>query len=309
MLPDIAATEYRGAIIISWNNQYSNVRSIAILRSDDSLSNFATIAHMKTLDKSPGFFVIRHPHDGQNCYKLDITFNSGLEWMSNYRCVSIDKNKSLQSTGILSFDSVKKMITTRDAPTTVKQKITDHSNSKTSGSTLSTVANTPKPVKASPKNNNHGTIPGQQPGTEKEYSNKTTAYAPVVSVSLDKDTDRSAADPSKQGASPVQTKKKITIPIQAPEENAYTLVKSGFIYTNATTGHIIIDLPNDVATHHYSVKFYDDKNEMITEIPKINTPKIIVDKRNFQKKGMYKFKLRRDLVELETGYLIINPNP
>lgn len=82
-------------------------------------------------------------------------------------------------------------------------------------------------------------------------------------------------------------------------------VKSRFIFNDAASGHVTMNLPDDVITHHYSVKFYDREGHMVIEIPHINTAHIILDKRNFQKKGQYRFVLRRDVVELESGYINI----
>lgn len=82
-------------------------------------------------------------------------------------------------------------------------------------------------------------------------------------------------------------------------------VKSKYIFNDARSGNVTMSLPDDIATHHYSIKFFDKENHMVIEIPKINTAKIILDKRNFQKKGQYKFALRRDVVELESGYINI----
>ena len=70
-----------------------------------------------------------------------------------------------------------------------------------------------------------------------------------------------------------------------------------------------MNLPADVSTHHYSVKFYNEKGNMIFEVPKINAQNIIIDKRNFQKRGVYKFVLRRDVVELESGYVVVETSP
>jgi hypothetical protein len=98
---------------------------------------------------------------------------------------------------------------------------------------------------------------------------------------------------------------KLTITIPEPEEiNAYTYVKSQFVFTNPFTGHVNLEIP-DVNAHHYSVKFFDSKDKEIMDLPRIVDPQIIIDKRNFQKKGLYKFELRQDRKKLETGYITI----
>lgn len=82
-------------------------------------------------------------------------------------------------------------------------------------------------------------------------------------------------------------------------------VKSKYIFNDAVSGNVTFNLPDDLAAHHYSIKFYDKDNHVVIEIPRINTAKVILDKRNFQKKGQYRFALRRDVVELESGYVTI----
>ena len=90
-----------------------------------------------------------------------------------------------------------------------------------------------------------------------------------------------------------------------PATNSATTIRSKYVLSDPATGHIKMTLPDDINSHHYSVKFYDNENHMVVEIPKINTARIILDKRNFQKKGMYKFTLKKDGLELETGYVNI----
>lgn len=82
-------------------------------------------------------------------------------------------------------------------------------------------------------------------------------------------------------------------------------VRSRYIFNDAVSGNVTMNLPDDIITHHYSVKFYDADGHEVIEIPKLNTAKIILDKRNFQHKGQYRFALRRDVIELESGYINI----
>lgn len=115
------------------------------------------------------------------------------------------------------------------------------------------------------------------------------------------DTKATIADSSQ--AAP--QKLKISISYEDPNSVSPTFVTSRFISTDEVTGHVNMNLPNDVNQHHYSVKFYNLQNHMVVDVPKINSSKTIFDKRNFQRKGIYKFILRRDVVELETGYINI----
>jgi len=134
---------------------------------------------------------------------------------------------------------------------------------------------------------------------------------PKLSITFDSDTSHLNAIPvagnANKNTTPQQTKR-INISFDDPESNPSTIITSRFIFTDSATGHVDMFLPEDVKEHHYSVKFYDAENEVIIDIPKINSPKIIIDKRNFQKAGVYKFILRRDVTEFESGY-VKTPNP
>jgi hypothetical protein len=88
------------------------------------------------------------------------------------------------------------------------------------------------------------------------------------------------------------------------EINAYTYIRSQYVFTNPFTGHINIELPDD-RQHAYALKFFDQKNKKIMEVNKLSEPSIILDKRNFQRKGLYKFELIKDGELLETGYITI----
>lgn len=86
--------------------------------------------------------------------------------------------------------------------------------------------------------------------------------------------------------------------------NAYTYIKSQYVFTNPFTGHVNIEIA-DAKTIKYSLEFFDSKNKKILEVPKVTEPNVILDKRNFQKVGMYKFELYKEKVKLETGYITI----
>ncbi len=101
------------------------------------------------------------------------------------------------------------------------------------------------------------------------------------------------------------SKKGISLEIPDIEQvNAYTYIRSHYVFTNPFTGHINIEVP-DVLSHKYSLKFFNSTNQAIIEIEHLSAPKIILDKRNFQKTGMYRFELFKDKEKLETGYVTV----
>lgn len=86
--------------------------------------------------------------------------------------------------------------------------------------------------------------------------------------------------------------------------SAYTYVKSQYVFTNPFTGHINMELP-DFKNHQYAIKFFDQKNKQILEVPRVPESPVVIDKRNFQRKGVYKFELYKDKQKMETGYITI----
>lgn len=98
---------------------------------------------------------------------------------------------------------------------------------------------------------------------------------------------------------------KLKIAIPDPEEvNPFTYVRSQFVFTNPFTGHVNMELP-DIKKYHYSIRFFDQNNRQILDVERITESPIIIDKRNFQKKGLFKFELMKGKDKLETGYITI----
>jgi hypothetical protein len=104
---------------------------------------------------------------------------------------------------------------------------------------------------------------------------------------------------------PVPERPKLSVSIPDPEEiSAYSYLKSQYVFTNPFTGHVNVEI-SDVKQHHYSVRFFNAKNKEVLDIPNVTEKQVIIDKRNFQGKGLYKFELRQDRQQLETGYITI----
>jgi len=66
-------------------------------------------------------------------------------------------------------------------------------------------------------------------------------------------------------------------------------VPSMYVYT-ARDGNVHLNLP-DADTKKYSVKFYDENDNLLFEIKKLKEPSLIVDKTNFYHSGWFKFEL------------------
>lgn len=81
-------------------------------------------------------------------------------------------------------------------------------------------------------------------------------------------------------------------------------IKSQYVFTNPFTGHINIEI-KDARDHRYSLKFFDSKDKQVLELPRIPEAAVVLDKRNFQYKGLFKFELYKNREKLEAGYITI----
>lgn len=80
--------------------------------------------------------------------------------------------------------------------------------------------------------------------------------------------------------------------------------KSKYVFTNPFTGNIDIDL-TDAFDNDYCLYFYDEQGKEALFIPRINDTAVILDRRNFQKSGVFKFKLLKNKEEFATGYVAV----
>jgi hypothetical protein len=79
------------------------------------------------------------------------------------------------------------------------------------------------------------------------------------------------------------------LPLPPPPTPKNLFVASKFIYTGKDN-NIILDLVM-VSGNRFSVKFFDEKDNMIFEIKKIAEPYLIIEKVNFKHAGWFYFKL------------------
>lgn len=255
ILPDLASVTQNGINIITWVCQYDGVKSVSVLRSNDSNFNYVTIGYVKEVKKGTQFYLDGHPKAGVNWYKVTLVFGSNLSWTSNRIKIMVDSAQITKGRVLPSNDSLQSLAT----KFRTKTVLVDTSAGKDTGSV---------------------------PGKVKTVVVTTSATSPV----------------SKDSIAP-----KIIPTIQIPDieqVNAYTYIKSQYVFTNPFTGHVNVEI-SDAKTVKYSIDFFDNNNVKIMEIPRINEPNVIIDKRNFQRTGMYKFELMKDKTKIETGYITI----
>lgn len=333
LLPDMAGITEKGVNILTWTCQYAGIKSIAVQRSSDSLMNFSTVGYVRNLQKGVQVFADGHPLPGYNYYQLVIVFSSDLSWTSNRIKMYVDSATiKRQRLRLPSNDSLQRYITTHIV--------------KDDNTTPPVAAKEEQPVKPVAKKRKHknddeeeeqqmeeeDTTEVMQPtlaGSGKprfdpnSIGNETTPYSPYGSVGPKKKKTVIVVGAQSQHAvtsldsslikviatndSLVKKQPKIAISLvtDAAELNSYDYVKSEYVFTDEVSGNIDITLP-DVKGHYYTMRIYNHQNNMVLEVPHFSSSPVIMDKRNFHESGLYKFILRRDNKEFETGFVSVN---
>jgi len=94
-----------------------------------------------------------------------------------------------------------------------------------------------------------------------------------------------------------------TVPaIVTPPE--FTFIPSNKIYTNPYTGHVNINL-EDALNRRYNIRFYDPSKNEVLRISRVSKPILILDKNNFNSRGIYSFQLFDGTSLVEIGYVNI----
>ncbi len=90
LLPNIKAQVGKKQVEVSFYTLYDRIQSVALQRSNDSSTNFKTIAYLKNLGKGKYVMPDKQPALGQNFYRMIIVFDRDITWYSNKTSLSID---------------------------------------------------------------------------------------------------------------------------------------------------------------------------------------------------------------------------
>lgn len=93
---------------------------------------------------------------------------------------------------------------------------------------------------------------------------------------------------------------------KAEENNQMSYVKSRYVFTNPFTGHVTLELPQNTR-QTFSITFYEQRNlnQPVLEVPRLRKTNVVIDKRNFQGKGVYKFILLQGNDKIDEGFISI----
>ncbi len=136
----------------------------------------------------------------------------------------------------------------------------------------------------------------ESPARDKPAAKESAAH---LTITFDPDSAANAA------GKPAVPRKKLVVTFDDPTEKPATFIKSKLVFSDPVTSHIRMELPEDLNEVKYSIQFFDARGGFVTEVPKLNTRKLLLDKRNFPGKGLYKFVVRKEGVEFESGYVSV----
>lgn len=95
--------------------------------------------------------------------------------------------------------------------------------------------------------------------------------------------------------------------LNTKEEKASTdfyFTPSSKIFTNPYTGHINIVL-EDATSRRYSIRFFDPSKNEVLRVSRVSKPTLVLDKNNFNSRGIFSFQLFDGSSLVETGYVTI----
>jgi hypothetical protein len=260
-------TRGNNRILVNWNNNYKSVVQISIQRSIDSLRNFKTILSVPDPNVPQNGFVDTKAPAPNMFYRLFIVLDSGKYLFSAAKRPVLDTTKLVEKVTVdknpIVTNNNKRVIIDNTLNSSDAEKIREKLENKTvdSGSI------------AKPVPEKFFTVKKRDTVLYQISEKKFKAFRDSL-VSKTKDTlvFRSADT--------------IVIKPFVPRE---VYKPSIYVFTEKD-GNINISLP-DVANKHYSIKFFDDKNEPLFEITKVKESPLLLDKSNFLHAGWFKFEL------------------
>ena len=278
VLPAVAAKVAKGGVVLSWTCQYGNVASITVGRSVDSTGVFPVIGTLGKVKKGPMTFSDNSPIPGRSFYRLQILFASGLKWSSDFVGVSLPAARARVP---------REVVPELPASTPNVRPIA------TAGGASVPLAGTQEPLpmpKAPPVSIAPVAAAKAEPTLRinpDSVHQKLPAASPRVS-------DVHKADSAIR-------KHAVKFSDTAPDTAgiAYVFIKSAYFSADPVSRNVAIALPPDVKTVHYALRIYDAAGKLVLQVPHLDEVHMVMDRRNFRKKGVYLFVLKKDGAEVE----------
>lgn len=252
-------------VLISWTNNYRSVSQISIQRSADSLKNFKTILSVPDASIQQNGFVDTKAATLFQFYRLFIVLDSG-------KYVFTDSKRPFWDTARVSPKSIaikretngsKRVIYADSISLTEADKLNDKATEKTENVTA------PVPEKYFVVQRLDSILFRVPQKNLKSFRDSLLYKTKDTLVFRSADT--------------------ILIKTFVPKE---VFKPSVYVFTEKD-GNVSISLP-DVSSKHYSVKFFDENNNLVFEINKVKDTMLTLDKSNFLHAGWFRFELYED---------------
>ena len=316
-LPAIMVSTEQAENNLTWYCQYEGVKSISVQRSADSVRNFTTIGLINAPKKGNGTYRDLHPTVGKNYYRLSIAFGGDLEWFSNTYKIILDSATIAKVQQEKAAAALAVIETMKAAEAAAQAAAEQQAASERALNALKEEARVAKLNEAAEKKaaqlekEKAAAATAALIKAEKKVDNiaqeKTEALAEMKAKSNVDKLEKEKATPTAESKLDKKVAKKeksnlLIEPVVAPPP--FTFVPSTKIYTNPYTGHVNIKL-EDAWNRRYSIRFYDPSKNEVLRISRVSKPSLVLDKNNFNSRGIYSFQLFDGSAVIDTGFVTI----
>ena len=332
-LPAIMVSTEQAENNLTWYCQYEGVKSISIQRSADSVRNFTTIGLINAPKKGNGTYKDLHPNVGKNYYRLSIAFGGDLEWFSNTYKIMLDSatiakvQQEKAAAALAVIESMKAVEAAAQAAAEQQAASERALNALKEEARVAKIKAAAEKKAAQLEKEKAAAATAALIKAETKVDNKEQEKtAPVAEMKVDKTTtdtiqpvaetkaknnvdklEKEKATPAVESKLEKKVAKKeksnlLSEPVVAPPP--FTFVPSTKIYTNPYTGHVNIKL-EDAWNRRYSIRFYDPSKNEVLRISRVSKPSLVLDKNNFNSRGIYSFQLFDGSAVIDTGFVSI----
>lgn len=316
-LPAIMVSTEQAENNLTWYCQYEGVKSISVQRSADSVRNFTTIGLINAPKKGNGTYRDLHPTVGKNYYRLSIAFGGDLEWFSNTYKIILDSatiakvQQEKAAAALAVIESMKAAEAAAQAAAEQKAASERALNALKEEARVAKLNEAAEKKAAQLEKEKAAAATAALIKAAKKVDNiaqeKTEALAEMKAKSNVDKLEKEKATPTAESKLDKKVAKKeksnlLIEPVVAPPP--FTFVPSTKIYTNPYTGHVNIKL-EDAWNRRYSIRFYDPSKNEVLRISRVSKPSLVLDKNNFNSRGIYSFQLFDGSAVIDTGFVTI----
>jgi len=261
-------TRGNNRVLISWTNAYPNVSQISIQRSYDSLKNFKTILTVPDPSNLQNGFVDTKAPTWFMYYRIFIVRDSGKFEFSRSKRPFWDTAKVARPVNPVNGNG-----------NGTKRVIISDTMNKKEADKIRERLNEPKDTVT--------VVEKIEPERFFTVKRRDTIVAVISEKNF-----KAFRDSIVYKTKDTMVFRSIDTIVVKPFVPKEVYKPSIYVFTEKE-GNVSISLP-EATVKHYSVKFFDDKNNPLFEINKVKESPLILDKANFLRSGWFRFELYED---------------